>query len=88
MNNLITIKTRSLYQGHYDFEDDSHSNFLTFTYSSSANDEEIERHFRRVVYKAEYGEVLTKRDCPRVEIYEMREAHDYSQNKNLKISLS
>lgn len=86
----ITLKTKSLYIGHYDFEGESASNYLTFAFNSNASDEEIEKHFRETVYAGEYGESLTVEDCERVEIYEVREVSEYggSKLKNYKISLS
>lgn|GEM_PF-4879906 len=71
--------------GCWDFEDESHSNWLHFVYSSNADDDTVEKYFRNVVYKSEYGEKLDHET--RVDIYEMTGAYDYSKQKHRKIAL-
>jgi len=75
----INLKTKSLYIGCYDFEDESCSHWHTFVYSSNADDKELEKHFKNVVYRGEYGEKLDK--DMRVDIYELREGYDYGAKK-------
>lgn len=81
----INLKTRSLYIGCYDFEDESAGNWHTFVYAASASDDELERYFREVVYEGEYGETLG--DDAKVDVYELREAHDYRTGKDYKVMI-
>lgn len=82
---MINVKTKSLYVGCYDFEDKSHSNWIHFAYSSNADDEELEAYFRDVVYKSEYGENLDA--DAQVDIYEFREAFDYTSGRSHRVAL-
>mgnify|MGYP001567923448 CR=1 FL=1 len=85
MPRKINLKTKSLYIGCYDFEDESRSNWHTFIYACNADDKELEKHFRNVVYKNEYGEKLGKE--ARVDIYELRTSYD-GEGKTYKVTVS
>ena len=66
-----------------DNENESYGSCFHFIYSSQADDDELEKHFCNVVYKGEYG---TKPDKDaHIDIYELREVHDYLQKNNYKI---
>ena len=81
----MKLKTKSLYIGYYDDENESSGNWHTFIASNSLSDEELKRHFRNVVYKGEYGIKLDKNT--HLDVYELRESFDYSRRKHYKITV-
>jgi len=83
MTKKINLRTKSLYMGILDNENESHGSFFHFIYSSQADDDDIEKYFRNVVYKGEYGEKPDKDTL--IDIYEIREGRDYLREKNYKI---
>ena len=80
----INLRTRSLYMGIIDNENESNGSFFHFIYSSQADNDELEKHFRNIVYKGEYG-CKPDKDT-RIDIYEIREGHDYLRRKDYKIT--
>jgi hypothetical protein len=86
MTKKINLKTRSLYVAYYWEESDWESRFMHFVASPNTDDDEIEKHFREVVYKAEYDVPLGPEAW--VEITEVREARDYDDKKDYKITNS
>jgi hypothetical protein len=82
----ITLKTKSLYIGCYDVEGTTHSDWLAFVYDSNANDSELDRHFRNVVYYSVYSETLEKHES--VDIFELREAFAHSEKTHYKVIVS
>lgn len=80
------MKTKkTLFMGCYDFNDGDPTNWLHFVRSSPPviNMVKIEDYFRKVIYKAEYGEPLAKHE--QVEVYAITELYDYDDKKVRKI---
>jgi len=86
MTKKINLKTKSIYMGIIDNENESNGSWFHFIYSSQADDDELEKHFRNIVYKGEYGEKPDK--DARIDIYEIREVYDYSGGKDYKITVT
>jgi hypothetical protein len=80
----INLKTKALYISCYDFEDSKHVQ-LAHLYLK-ASDIELEKYFRTVVYKAEYGEALDQ--DARVDVYELSNGYDYETRQLRKIKIT
>lgn len=78
----INLKTKALYMGVYDPEDESALQWVHFIYSSSASDKELDKHFKEIVYKSEYGVKLKKED--RVDVYEIQLLIEYLKNGKIR----
>lgn len=81
----LNLKTKSLYIGMYEDENESAGNWHTFIYGSNAGDAELQKYFRRVVYKSEYDVKLDP--LTRIDIYELREGYDYTAKKHSRIAV-
>lgn len=69
------------------YNDCENYNFFHFVYTSGADDTELAKHFCRVVYKNEYGTKFEEGITGTLDIYELRQAHDWTTGKNYKITL-
>lgn len=75
----MTKKEKSIFIGYY-YPREENDNSLIFVYEKSSNYEKLEKYFRNVVYKSEYGQVLEGDDAD-VDIMELQKVFDYKSKK-------